>query len=84
MDQLMYSKEQVAALLGISKHTVTRDVSAGRIRAVKYGNRVLVPKNEIKRLCRNMRPRKPTEPRAVRAERAVAVAAAAGKRRKSA
>jgi excisionase family DNA binding protein len=56
-EKLLYSREQAAEILYLSVHTVTRDVRLGRIRARKYGRRVLIPREEILRIAaEGMRP----------------------------
>jgi excisionase family DNA binding protein len=49
--RLQYSIEEAAALLGISKHTVIRDINRGRIQVQRYGKRVLVPHGELIRIA---------------------------------
>ncbi len=52
LDKLNYSKQETAFLLGLSVHTVTRDVKLQRIKARYYGRRVLIPAEEVLRLAR--------------------------------
>ncbi len=56
LDKLNYSKKEGADILGISVHTVTRDIRLGRINARRYGKRVLIPRDEILRIAENMQP----------------------------
>lgn len=51
LDKLLYSKEEAAEIIGLSKHTITRDVRLGRIQARHYGRRVLIPREEILRIA---------------------------------
>lgn len=51
LDKLLYSKEEAAEIIGLSKHTITRDVKLGRIQARHYGRRVLIPREEILRIA---------------------------------
>ncbi len=51
LEKLSYSKQEAAFLLGISIHTVTRDVKLGRIQARRYGTRVLIPRAELERIA---------------------------------
>ena len=51
LDKLLYSKEEAAEIVGLSKHTITRDVKLGRIQARHYGRRVLIPREEILRIA---------------------------------
>ena len=51
LDKLLYSKDETAELIGLSKHTITRDVRLGRISARHYGRRVLIPRDEILRIA---------------------------------
>jgi excisionase family DNA binding protein len=44
------SIEQAAKQLGISVSTLRRDVRLQRIRAVRYGRRVLIPASELDRI----------------------------------
>jgi excisionase family DNA binding protein len=50
-ERLLYSREEVAQLLSLSVHTVTRDVRRGSIRAKRYGRRVLIPREEVLRIA---------------------------------
>jgi excisionase family DNA binding protein len=38
-------------MLSVSVHTVARDVRLGRINALRYGRRVLIPREEILRIA---------------------------------
>ena len=49
--KLLFSREEAAALLGVSTHTVARDIRLGKIRFRKYGRRVLVPREEVLRIA---------------------------------
>lgn len=51
LEKLLYSKEETAEIIGLSKHTVSRDVLLGRIAAKRYGRRVLIPRDEILRIA---------------------------------
>jgi excisionase family DNA binding protein len=51
LEKLLYSKEEVAAIIGLSKFTVARDIRIGRIKSCRYGRRRLVPKEEIMRIA---------------------------------
>jgi len=51
LERLAYSKQEAANALGVSIHTITRDIREGRIRAISYGRRRLVPKTELLRLA---------------------------------
>jgi excisionase family DNA binding protein len=56
-EKLLYSKEEAAENLGLSVHTITRDVRLGRIASRRYGRRVLIPAAEITRIANEgMRP----------------------------
>jgi len=50
MERLLYSLEEAAEILGISKHTVARDARLGLIASKHYGRRILIPKAEIERI----------------------------------
>ncbi len=50
-NRLQYPIEEAAALLGISKHTLIRDIRRGAVRVTRYAKRVLVPKDEILRIA---------------------------------
>lgn len=50
-EKLLYSKEEAAALIGLSVHTITRDIRLGRIKAQRYGRRVLIPHAELMRIA---------------------------------
>jgi excisionase family DNA binding protein len=47
----MYSVEEAAELLSLSRHTLARDARLGKIAARRYGRRVLIPRDEILRLA---------------------------------
>jgi excisionase family DNA binding protein len=49
--RLQYPIEEGAELLGISKHTLIRDIRRGAIRTCRYGKRVLIPRDEILRIA---------------------------------
>ena len=51
LEKLSYSKQEAAFLLGLSVHTVSRDVNLGRIDARHYGRRVLIPREELLRIA---------------------------------
>jgi excisionase family DNA binding protein len=51
LDKLMYSITDTGEILGLSKHTVGRDVRRGIIEARRYGRRVLIPREEILRIA---------------------------------
>ncbi|MGH9771041.1 MAG: helix-turn-helix domain-containing protein [Candidatus Acidiferrales bacterium] len=51
LSKLLYPKEEAASILGISRHTISRDVILGRIAAKRYGRRVLIPRDEILRIA---------------------------------
>ena len=48
-ERLLLSVEQVAQILGLSRHTVYQWAAAGRIPLVKLGTRTLFHPEEIKR-----------------------------------
>jgi len=49
--RLQYPIEEGAALLGISKHTLIRDIRRGMVKTSRYGERVLIPRDELLRLA---------------------------------
>lgn len=49
-ERLAYSTAEVADLLGMDRTTVYRHCTAGIIRSVHIGGRVLVPAHELDRL----------------------------------
>jgi excisionase family DNA binding protein len=51
LDKLLYSKDEAAEIIGLSVHTITRDVRLKRIQALHYGRRVLIPREEILRIA---------------------------------
>ena len=48
----MMTPTQVAEAMGVSRSTIARRISAGEIRAVKIGNRNLIPHEEFERVWR--------------------------------
>jgi excisionase family DNA binding protein len=64
-DRLQYPIEEGAALLGVSKHTLIRDIRRGLVRTSRYGKRVLIPREEIIRIANEgMRPQPEAQPAA--------------------
>lgn len=59
--RLQYSIEEGATLLGISKHTVIRDIRFGRIKTTRYGKRRLIPRDELLRIARDGSPMQTSE-----------------------
>ena len=58
--RLSYPIEEGAALLGISKHTLIRDIRRGHVKTTRYGKRILIPFAELQRLAaEGMRPELP-------------------------
>ncbi|MBV9762108.1 MAG: hypothetical protein JO340_16205 [Acidobacteriaceae bacterium] len=52
-DQKLFSLEASSKTLGgISISTLKRDIRLGKIQAVRYGRRVLIPGHEISRIAR--------------------------------
>lgn len=51
LDKINYSQQEAATLVGISVFTMIRDVKLGRVRAVRYGRRILIPREEVVRLA---------------------------------
>jgi excisionase family DNA binding protein len=51
LQRLQYPIEECAALLGVSKHTLIRDIRLGRVKTSRYGKRVLIPRDEILRIA---------------------------------
>ena len=51
LSKLLYSKEEVADLIGISRHTISRDILRGVIASRRYGRRRLVPAEEVLRIA---------------------------------
>ena len=49
--RVQYPIEETAVLLGVSKHTIIRDVRLGKIKSSRYGKRVLIPRSEIERIA---------------------------------
>lgn len=56
LDKLLYSKEETAEIIGLSKHTISRDIARGLIQVRHYGRRVLVPRSEIERIAEHGMP----------------------------
>jgi excisionase family DNA binding protein len=51
LNRLQYPIEEGAALLGVSKHTLIRDIRLGRVKVSRYGKRVLIPREELLRIA---------------------------------
>jgi excisionase family DNA binding protein len=56
LKKLNYSKDEAADIIGISEHTITRDIRMGRIQAVRYGRRILIPADEVRRIAQQGMP----------------------------
>jgi excisionase family DNA binding protein len=52
LDRLQYPIEEGASLLGVSKHTLIRDIRQGRIKTIRYGKRILIPRDELLRIAK--------------------------------
>lgn len=50
--KLAFSKGEAARVLSVSRDSVSRAIAAGKLKAVKFGRRVLIPKAELERLLR--------------------------------
>lgn len=61
LDKLLYPKKESAEILGVSVHTINRDVHLGRIAVKRYGRRVLIPRDEILRIAKEGMPAAPSE-----------------------
>jgi excisionase family DNA binding protein len=63
--RLQYPIEEGATLLGVSKHTLIRDIRRGLVRTTRYGTRVLIPRDELLRIANEgMRPEPGAQPAA--------------------
>jgi excisionase family DNA binding protein len=51
IERLLYSLDEAAVLLSMSRRTIERDCRLGRIQSKRYGRRVLIPASEIHRLA---------------------------------
>lgn len=51
LEKLLYSKDEASEIIGLSKHTIARDIRLGRIEARRYGRRVLIPREELLRIA---------------------------------
>jgi excisionase family DNA binding protein len=49
--RLQYPVEESAVLLGVSRHTIRRDIRLGKIRINRYGTRVFIPAAELQRIA---------------------------------
>ena len=49
-DRVAYSLNEVATQLGVSRDSVVRAISKGKIKVIRFGRRVLVPRAELERL----------------------------------
>lgn len=50
--KLCFSRDEVAQRLGVSRDSVIRAIQKGKLRAVKFGRRVLIPHTELDRLLK--------------------------------
>jgi excisionase family DNA binding protein len=49
-DRLAFSRDEVAQRLGVSRDSVIRAIAKGKIKIIRLGRRVLIPKTELERL----------------------------------
>jgi excisionase family DNA binding protein len=49
-NRVSYSKQEVAARLGVSRDSVDRRIREGKVKIVYFGRRVLIPASELARL----------------------------------
>lgn len=54
LQQLAYTVEQAAAASSISRRQLYRHLKAGRLEAVKDGNRTLIPRRALLRFLRSL------------------------------
>ena len=50
-DKLLFTKDEAAELLGVSPHTLNRDIKLGRIESRRYGRLRLIPAAELVRIA---------------------------------
>lgn len=46
----VFTKDEFAKALGVSRDSVHRAIHRGEIRAVRFGRRLLIPKTELERI----------------------------------
>jgi excisionase family DNA binding protein len=51
MEKLLFSIEETAPIIGLSKYTIRAYVQKGLIKPTRIGNRVLIPIAEINRIA---------------------------------
>ncbi len=51
-ERLSYGVRESAELLGMSAHTLRRDVKAGRIKAARYGKKILISHDVLATISR--------------------------------
>lgn len=49
-----YVRRHAAALMGVTERALQTAIDKGHIRAVKFGNRILVPGSEVRRFLETM------------------------------
>lgn len=49
-DRLTFSRDELAQKLGVSRDSVIRAIAKGKIKTIRFGRRVLIPKSEVDRL----------------------------------
>ena len=49
-DRLAFSRDEVARQLGVSRDSVIRAIAKGKIKIIRFGRRVLIPRAELDRL----------------------------------
>jgi len=49
-DRLAFSRDEVAKQLGVSRDSVIRAIAKGKIKIIRFGRRILIPKDEVERI----------------------------------
>lgn len=51
VEKLLYSRQEAAAALGISRRSIDYYIAGGEIRTVRIGSRVLIPASELRKFA---------------------------------
>jgi excisionase family DNA binding protein len=50
-EKLLFTKDEAAEIIGVSIHTIARDIRNGRIESRRYGRLRLIPAQELTRIA---------------------------------
>jgi len=51
-ERIGYSVSEVARMLGLNQFTIWRNIKKGKIQAVKFNNKYIIPRSEVEKFIR--------------------------------